>query len=366
MSARSILLTRFNLGGLELPNRMVMAPLTRCRAGNGGVPSAINAKYYSQRATAGLIISEATSVSPRGNCFPNIPGLYTRDQEAGWRLVTEAVHAAGGRIFAQLWHGGRVSHSDFQPDGGPPLGASAVAARVQVLTNEGPKSSQTPRALGLSEIAEVVSEYRAAGLVARAAGFDGVEIHAANGYLPDQFLRDGSNHRTDAYGGSPAGRARFVLELAESLVGDWGAERVGVRISPSGTYNDMSDSDPFATYDYVVREFERLRLAYIHVMRASESDRRHGGAIVPLARFRPLFSRAIIANQDFDKESGEAAIAAGEADLIAFGRPFLANPDLPKRFELDALLNTPDPSTFYGGAEKGYIDYPTLDEVRTA
>nr|WP_290224746.1 alkene reductase [Trichocoleus desertorum] len=363
MSANVDLLSSVKLGPYELPNRLVMAPLTRNRAGAGDVPGALNATYYAQRASAGLIVSEASQVSPQGLGYPSTPGIYSPEQVAGWRLITEAVHAKGGRIFLQLWHVGRISHPSLQPDGALPVAPSAIAPAGEAATYEGMKPFVTPRALESHEIPGIVEQYRQGAQNALEAGFDGVEIHAANGYLIDQFLRDGTNHRTDEYGGSIENRARFLLEVTEAVVSVWGGDRVGVRLAPSGSFNDMSDSDPVATFSYVAEALNRFNLAYLHIVEPRADDNFTAGT--PASRlttgyFRSIFKGTLIAAGGFDRESGNAVIANGEADLVAYGRLFIANPDLPERFAIDAPLNPADRSTFYGGDERGYIDYPAL------
>jgi len=341
---------------------MVMAPLTRCRAGDGLAPTALNATYYAQRASAGLIISEATQISPQGIGYPGTPGMYTAEQVAGWRLVTDAVHAAGGRIFAQLWHVGRSSHPAYQPGRVLPVSSSAVAIRGNIPTPDGMQPYPTPRPLELAEIAGVIEDYRQAARNALAAGFDGVELHGANGYLPDQFLRDGVNRRTDAYGGRIENRARFHLEATAALIDVWGADRVGVRISPAGTFNDMRDSNPRATFGYLAERLGAMDLAYLHVVEGTDGDIRHGGEAVPVSFFQPLFHGVLIANAGYTLDRAQQALAAGDADAIAFGVLFLANPDLPERFRRAAELNAPDSATFYTGGERGYTDYPALAE----
>jgi len=355
------LFTPVRLGAVNAPNRIVMAPLTRMRAGPGRVPTALMAEYYSQRASAGLIVTEATAVSQQGTGCPNTPGIYTDDQVAGWRRVTDAVHHAGGRIFLQLWHMGRISDPSFQPGGGLPVAPSAIAPRSgQVLTETGMRPYVTPRALETSELPGIVSQYTDAAQHAKTAGFDGVEIHNANGYLLDQFLRDGTNHRTDEYGGPVANRARLTLEVTQAVTKVWGSDRVGIRFSPGGVFNDMRDSDPLATFSYVLRELNPFRLAYAHLIATTEDDLRHGAALVPLAALRHEFHGPLIANGGFTRDTATCALADGTADAVAFGRLFLANPDLPERLRSNSPLNTPDESTFYGGAEKGYTDYPAL------
>jgi N-ethylmaleimide reductase len=354
------LFTPWQLGPHTLTNRTVMAPLTRCRAGEGLAPGAMNARYYEQRASAGLIVSEATQISPQGIGYPGTPGMYTEAQVAGWRLVTDAVHAAGGRIFSQLWHVGRSSHNAYQVGGVAPVSSSAVAIRGNIQTPHGMQPYPVPRALELDEIPGVIDQYRQAAKLALAAGFDGVELHGANGYLPDQFLRDGVNQRTDAYGGSVQNRARFHLEATKALIEVWGADRVGVRISPSGTFNDMSDSNPRETFGYLTEKLNDLGIVYLHVVEMLAKDVKHGGSDLPISYFRSLFRRALIANGGYTLERSQQTLAAGDADAVAFGVLFIANPDLPERFRRGAELNTPDPKTFYGGGEKGYVDYPSL------
>lgn len=354
------LFSPWQLGPYQLLNRLVMAPLTRCRAGEGGVPRPLNARYYAQRATAGLIVSEAAQISLQGSGYPGTPGLHSDEQVAGWRLVTEAVHAAGGRIFAQLWHVGRASHPAFPRGDGPPVSSSAVAIRGEVPTPLGKLPYALPRPLELAEIPGVIDDYRQAARRALAAGFDGVELHGANGYLPDQFLRDGVNHRTDPYGGPIENRARFHLEATQALIDVWGPERVGVRISPGGTYNDMRDSNPRGTFGYLAARLAELKIGYLHVVEATPGDLRHGGENVPVSFFRPLFPGNLIVNSGYTLERAQAVLAAGEADAVAFGVLFLANPDLPERLRRGAPLNVPDPETFYTGDERGYTDYPAL------
>ena len=355
------LFTPLRLGALEAPNRLIMAPLTRMRAGQDRIPTPLMAEYYSQRASAGLIITEATAVSQQGTGCPNTPGIYTDQQVAGWQRVTEAVHHAGGRIFLQLWHMGRISHPSFQPGGGLPVAPSAIAPQSgQVLTETGMRPYVTPRALETEELPGVVLQYSNGAQRAKIAGFDGVEIHNANGYLLDQFLRDGTNRRIDGYGGSVGNRARLTLEVAEAVVEVWGADRVGIRFSPGGVFNDMHDSNPLATFGYVLRELNRVHLAYTHLIVSTEDDLRHGAVPVPLAALRQEFQGPLIVANGFNRETATRAIAEGVADAVAFGRLFLANPDLPERFRLNSPLNSPNEATFYGGSERGYTDYPPL------
>ncbi len=355
------LFSPLQLGAVHVPNRIFMAPLTRCRAEPSNVPGEMNAEYYEQRASAGLIITEATSVTPRGFGYPNTPGVFTDAQVAGWKKVTSAVHAAGGRIFLQLWHVGRISHPSFQPDGGLPEAPSAIKPKGQIFTGTEMADYVTPRALELSEIPRIIAEYVHGAECAKAAGFDGVEIHNANGYLLDQFLRDGTNQRTDIYGGSVANRARLTLEVTEAVVGVWGADRVGIRFSPSGVFNDMHDSNPLATFSHVLKELAPMNLAYAHITEVTAQDIAHGAtAGVGPRELRASYPGNIVTAGGFTQESGNQALAEGWADAIAFGTSFLANPDLPARFTQNAALNTPDEATFYASGTTGYTDYPSL------
>ena len=350
------LLTPVQLGPYTLRNRMVMAPMTRNRAGEGNVPSASSATYYAQRASAGLIVTEGTQVSPQGVGYPGTPGhpRATRRSQ-GWRQVTDAVHERGGRIFLQLWHVGRISHPLLQPDGALPVAPSAIAPEGQTFTLEGPKPFVAPRALEIARSPASSSSSPTAPGSALAAGFDGVEIHGANGYLIDQFLRDGINQRTDPYGGPVENRARFLLEVTEAVAGVWGADRVGVRLSPPGSFNAMSDSDPAATFGYAPRELDRFGLAYLHVV---EPLARPGGDPGRRALLRPLFHGPFILNGGYDRETGNAALAAGEADLISFGMLFLANPDLPERFAEGAAAESARPGDLLRGRRAGLYRLP--------
>lgn len=364
------LLKEMSVGPYRLANRVFFAPCTRCRADEQLAPHALNATYYAQRASAGLIISEATQISEFAKGYPRTPGIHTAAQIAGWKLVTDAVHQAGGRIFCQLWHVGRVSHNAYMPDGLAPL-SSAGAPRVTQITlpDFSRADAPVPRIMTIDDIRRTMADYRHAAECALQAGFDGVEMHGANGYLPDQFLRDGVNKRTDDYGGSIQHRARFHLEAVGACAEVWGAARVGVRLSPSGVFNDMLDSDPRATFGYVVTELGRMGLAYLHIMEAVETDYRHGLAAtpayeaIPVKFFRPMFKGTLVTNAGFNAEKANTYIREGWADAVAFGTSFIANPDLPERFRVKATLNTPDPATFYGGAERGYTDYPFLPLV---
>jgi N-ethylmaleimide reductase len=359
-AAPTDLLSPYRLGEFALKNRLVMSPMTRSRALESNVPNPLAATYYAQRAAAGLIITEATQVSPQGVGYIRTPGIHSPDQVAGWRLVTEAVHRAGGRIFAQLWHVGRVSHPDFH-DGALPVAPSAIAADGEVFTARGPTKMVTPRALEAHELPGIVAQFQKGAENAKAAGFDGVELHGANGYLLDQFLRDGTNRRTDAYGGSIRNRARFPLEVTEAVAAVWGPDRVGYKVSPNSAFNSMSDSDPIATFSYFAAELSRLRLIYLHATEGVAGPMAPpAGTVLAAPVLRERFKGALILNGGYDAHSADAAIASGAADLIAFGVPFLANPDLPVRYARQLPLNAPDQATFYAGEAKGYVDYPAL------
>lgn len=352
------LFTPLQLGKLTLPNRVFMAPLTRNRAGTGNVPNALNALYYAQRASAGLIISEATQVSLTGQGYPSTPGIHSAAQVAGWRLVTDSVHAVGGRIFLQLWHVGRISHSSFQPDGAAPIAPSAIRPAGQAFTAQGLVDFPTPRALDLAEIPGIVQDYAHAAGLAIEAGFDGVEIHAANGYLIDQFLRDGSNVRTDGYGGAIENRTRFLQEIITAVTARVGAERTGLRISPEQAFNDMRDSAPQPLFDRVARMANDAGLVYLHVL---EGDMSGGPSLgFDYLSLRSAFKGVYLANHAYVSERANSAIANGTIDAVAFGKDFIANPDLVTRLQLHAGLNAQDASTFYGGGAAGYTDYPIL------
>jgi N-ethylmaleimide reductase len=343
----------YQLGPLHLSNRIVMAPMTRSRAIDGNVPNPLAETYYRQRASAGLIISEGSQVSPQGQGYIRTPGIHSPEQVAAWRKITAAVAREGGKIFLQLWHVGRVSHPDLL-GGALPVGPSAIAADGEVFTAQGPKKMVAPRALELSEIPGIVEQFRKAAENAKAAGFDGVEIHGANGYLLDQFTRDGTNHRSDAYGGSLENRVRLPLEVTQAVIDVWGKDRVGYRVSPNGAYNSMSDSNPRETFSHLARRLSDLGIVYLHTFDPPN------GANHLAPHLRTVFKGTVIVNGGYDEASGNAAIANGEADLVAYGVPFLANPDLPYRFGKKAKLNTPDQATFYAGEDKGYTDYPAL------
>ena len=347
------------LGAIQAPNRILMAPLTRGRSTRDHVPTPLMGEYYAQRAGAGLILSEATGISRQGLGWAYAPGLWTEAQVAGWKPVVAAVHKAGGRIFAQLWHMGRIVHPSFL-GGAAPVSASATTAPGEARTYDGKAPYAEARPLVLDEIPGVIEDYRKAARNALTAGFDGVQLHAANGYLIDQFLRDGTNQRTDKYGGSVENRVRFLTEVTEAVVGVWGPERVGVRLSPNAAFNDMRDSDPRATFGAAVKALDRFNLGYIHVTRAGPGDEVAGGPI-DADFFRPLFKNTIISAAGYDKAQAEAALRSGNADMIAFASLFISNPDLPARFKANAPLQEGDRSTFYGGDAKGYTDYPSLE-----
>jgi N-ethylmaleimide reductase len=352
------LFTPIRLGGLELPNRIVMAPLTRNRAGQpGNVPQPINATYYAQRASAGLIITEGSPISEMAHGYPGTPGIHSPAQVAGWARVTDAVHAKGGRIFLQLWHVGRISHPSLLPNDALPVAPSAIKPAGKSFTREGMRAFGTPRALDSSELPALIADFRRAAHNAKAAGFDGVEVHGANGYLLDQFLRDGSNQRTDRYGGSIANRTRLLQEVVAAVCAVYGADRVGVRISPLNQFNDMRDSSPQALFNGVADVLRAFGLAYLHVM-----ERDVHGSELPFdfSELRRRFNGQYLANGGYDKRGANAAIAAGRADCVAFGTLYIANPDLVERYAQDAPLNVANASAFYGGREQGYTDYPAL------
>jgi 2,4-dienoyl-CoA reductase-like NADH-dependent reductase (Old Yellow Enzyme family) len=340
------------IGDLELANRIIMAPLTRCRADEGRVPNALMAEYYTQRASAGLIISEATSVTPLGVGYPDTPGIWSDDQVKGWSNITKAVHANGGKIVLQLWHVGRISDPSYL-GGETPVAPSAIAAKGHVSLLRPLRDFPVPRALETEEIADIVEAYRVGAENAQAAGFDGVEIHAANGYLLDQFLQDSTNQRTDQYGGSLENRARLLLEVTDAAIKVWGAGRVGVHLSPRADIHDMSDSDLGATFGYVARELGKRGVAFICAREKEGED-----SLSP--QLKEAFGGVFIANERFTRDSASAWLESGKADAVAFGVPFIANPDLPERLRLDAPLNEPRPEYFYAQGPVGYIDYPRL------
>lgn len=370
MSA-DLLFTPVSLGALDLQHRVVMAPLTRLRSQQpGDVPQALNAEYYGQRASrGGLIVTEATDISEQARGYPGAPGVYSSEQIAGWKAVTEAVHAKGGKIVLQIWHTGRISHSSMQPGGGVPVAPSAIAPAGGHMDRTGqPVDFETPRALELDEISGIVRSFAQATKNAREAGFDGVEVHSANGYLLNQFLQDGTNQRADVYGGSIENRARLLLEVVDAVAAAWSADRVGVRLSPWGKFNDMKDSDPAKLYDHVGAELGKRGLAYLHVVEPRADQQSDVNAIDPNApdaadRVRKAFGGKVISAGGYVGDTARDALNKHHADAIAFGRLFIGNPDLPERLRTGAKLNRYDRSTFYGGAAKGYTDYPALDEA---
>ena len=348
------------LGSIALKNRMVMAPLTRSRAPKGtGVPQDLNVTYYAQRASAGLIITEATPISAMAHVYILLPGIYTDEQVAGWKKVVDAVHFEGGKIILQLWHVGRIAHPTLLPNGALPVAPSAIKPAGKAFTYEGLIDFVEPRALDVNELPALVQDYVHAAKCALAAGFDGVEIHAANGYLLDQFLRDGSNKRNDNYGGSFENRARLLMEVTKAVVAVAGCDKVGVRLSPASPFNDMYDSQPQALFNFVAESLNQFNLAYLHVV---EGGMGGDTVVFDFAEMRKHFKSSYMANFGYDKARGNAAIASGHADVIAYGVPFIANPDLVERYKINASLNAPKPDLFYGGDEKGYTDYPFLTD----
>lgn len=353
-----LLLDPYRLGPINLPNRMVMCPLTRNRAPRG-VPNAMMVEYYRQRSTAGLIITEGTQVSALGQGYQDTPGIYTDEQRDGWRVITDAVHHAGGRIFAQLWHVGRVSHSYYH--GQQPIAPSPVRPPGKAYTPEGPKEFETPHALTVEEIHGVIGDFRRGAQVAHEAGFDGVELHGANGYLIDQFIQSGTNQRTDDYGGAPAKRTRFLTEVMDAVTTVWPSERVGVRLSPAGGASGIRDDDPVATFTHVARMLDACGLAYVHVIEApvgtNSPDERN---VCSTELVRAAYTGTLITAGAYTPQSAEAALESHAADLVAFGRLFIANPDFVARVRQGAPLNSPDKSTFYTPGVRGYVDYPAL------
>lgn len=368
----STLYDPIKIGDIELANRIVMAPLTRNRSPRA-IPNDLTVTYYEQRASAGLIITEATAISHQGQGYADVPGLYSAEQLAGWRNVTEAVHKAGGKIVVQMWHVGRISHNTLQPNGAAPVAPSAITAnsKTYLINVDGTGSfteTSEPRALDINELPGIVEDYRRAARSAIDAGFDGVEIHAANGYLIDQFLRSGSNRRTDAYGGSIENRARFLFEVVDAVTTEVGAERVGIRISPVTPANDASDPDPQPLFTYVVEKLARYELAYVHVIEGATGgprDYQQGEQPFDYVALRAAYKNAggkaaWMVNNAYNRDMAEAVVTDGRADLVAFGKLFIANPDLVRRLRENANLNEPDKATFYGGGAKGYTDYPML------
>ncbi len=360
---KDTLFTPLRLGAMQLPNRIVMAPMTRMRAGSAHVPTALNAEYYAQRSSAGLIISEGTAISPQGQGYPNAPGIYTAAQIAGWRTVTDSVHARGGRIVMQIAHNGRNSHSSLMADGAPPVAPSAVLPTIPALTKDFQQEpAESPRPLETSEVTVIVSAFRQAALNAIEAGFDGVELQGANSHLIEQFLENGTNRRTDAYGGSKENCGRFLFEIVDEVTAAIGAYRLGVRLSPFGQYGGIHDSNPLELFSFVITELSKRRIAYLHLIEARGSeigltDELHKDAVNNAALFRPLFEGPLLSAAAYTPESAAEAIDKKHADAVAFGRLFIANPDLVERIKEDKPLNPPDRSTFYGGGAHGYTDY---------
>ncbi|OWT63665.1 alkene reductase [Candidimonas nitroreducens] len=347
------------LGAIKVSNRIAMAPLTRSRVGDDGVPGDLQATYYAQRAGAGLIVSEATNISAEGRGYAMTPGIWTDEQVAGWRKVTDAVHAAGGKIVNQLWHVGRISHVDLQPNGQLPVAPSAIAAEGKAFTNNGFVDFSTPRALETDEIPRIVSDYAHAAKMAKAAGFDGVEVHSANSYLLDQFIRDSTNRRTDAYGGSIENRTRLTLEVVEAVVGVWGHDRVGIRLSPTtpDAGNTPPDSNVMATYGYLIEKLNNFELAYMHFVEGDTGGSRKTPQGVDLDALRALFTGPYIGNNGYDFELAKSRRGAGLVDMVAFGRPFIGNPDLITRLRYGLALTEAPKEAYYGGGAEGYIDF---------
>lgn len=366
MSASS-LFSSYDLGPVTLANRFVMAPLTRNRAGPGLVPTDLMAEYYGQRASAGLIITEASQVSRQGQGYQDTPGIYTEEQVASWRKVTDAVHARGGKIYLQLWHVGRVSHVDLQENGAAPVAPSAIRAETKTVVNNGFVDVSAPRALDLHELPGIVNDFRRGAANAIAAGFDGVEVHGANGYLLDQFAKDGANHRTDAFGGTIENRARLMIEVTEAVANEVGPERTGIRLSPVSPANGIETSDPQPLFEHLVEKLDALGIAYIHVVEGATGGPRDA-APFDYDALRTRFRGTYIANNGFDQTLAETHLANGKSDLVAFGRPFIANPDLVERMKSGVPLAQIDPQTLYGGGAKGYTDYPvaTVTEASAA
>jgi N-ethylmaleimide reductase len=349
----------YKLGAITLSNRAVMAPLTRNRALAGMVPNPLAVDYYGQRASAGLLVTEASQVSQQGQGYQDTPGIYSKEQITGWKKVTDRVHERGGRIFIQLWHVGRISHVDLQINGRAPVAPSAIRAKGKTFVNGTFADVSEPRALALEEIPGIIESFKQGAANALEAGFDGVEIHGANGYLLDQFAKDGANKRADAYGGSIANRARLMLEVSKHVAAVAGADRTGIRISPVSSANDISDSDPQPLFDHIVDQFSALKLVYVHVIEGATGGPRDN-APFDYASLRKRFKQTYIANNGYDLALANKRLDSGGADLIAFGKPFISNPDLVERLKTGAPLNEWDRTTFYGGGAQGYTDYPTL------
>lgn len=355
------------VGAADTKNRVFMAPLTRNRAiHDTDIPGDLAAEYYQQRATAGLIITEATQINPEGKGYVATPGIYKEEHIEAWKKITDSVHEKGGKIFIQLWHVGRISHVSLQPNGQQPLAPSAIQADAETFTLDGPTPVSEPVSMTEQQIKQTLEDYQTAASNAKRAGFDGVEIHAANGYLIDQFLRDNTNKRSDAYGGEIKNRARFLFEVVEAILEIWSADKVGIRLSPTGAFNDMQDSNPLDTFGYVIEKLNGYNLAYLHMVERFPGMESSKQDLETVNKLRAIWQGFYIANGDYDKSRAETAIESGHADAIAFGRPFIANPDLPERLEKNEVLNEPDQETFYGGGAEGYIDYPSLKDQKAA
>ena len=355
-----------SMGNIQVENRVFMAPLTRNRASAEGIPHPLTAQYYAQRASAGLIVTEATQISPQGKGYLDTPGIHSLEQIKAWKEVTDAVHEKSGKIVLQLWHVGRISHTSLLPDGEVPVAPSAIRAQSQTFTETGMTDVSEPRALSIDEIKSVIADYAKAAQNAKDAGFDGIEIHGANGYLIDQFLQDKTNTRTDEYGGSAENRTRFLAEIIEAVLTIWDAANVGVRLSPTGTFNDMGDSNPLETFGTVIDKINTYNLAYLHMVEKFPGIETGDTQDQIVKTLRAKWNGFYISNGNYDRESAIEAIENDYADAITFGRPFISNPDLPKRLEIGAELTEADESTFYGGGAEGYTDYPFLDEAQAA
>lgn len=362
-SLRTDLFSAYRMGAFDLPNRIVMAPVTRSRMGEDGVPDELHATYYAQRASAGLLISEATNISAQGRGYAMTPGIWTPEQVAGWKKVTDAVHAAGGRIVCQLWHVGRFSHVDLQPDGALPVAPSAIKAQGTTYTTNGVVEVSMPRALETSEIPGIIEQYKHAAECAKRAGFDGVEVHSANSYLLDQFLRDSTNQRTDQYGGSIENRTRLTLEVTEAVVAIWGSDRVGIRLSPvtPDAGNTPPDSNVMVTYGYLIKRLNAFQLAYLHIVEGATATSRDVPEGIDLDALRALFDGPYIGNNGYDLDLAVSRRAQGKVDAVAFGRPFIANPDLVERLRFGFELVVAPREAYYGGGAEGYTDWPTTD-----
>ncbi len=348
----------YTLGDLKLANRMVMAPMTRNRANQNNAPHHLNTLYYHQRSSAGLIITEASQVSAEGVGYPGTPGIYSEEQVNGWRDITEAVHSEGGHIFIQLWFCGRISHPDLLPENATPVAPSAIKPDGEAVTYDGMKPFVEPRALDISEIKDIIAQYKHAAEMAKQAGFDGIEIHAANGYLIDQFLRDGSNQRDDEYGGTDENRMRLLNEVISAVCDIWPSSRVGVRLTPENSFNSMSDSKPLEHFSYFIQQLNPLNLAYLHILEGDMMTRQKN---INYRELRDLYEGVYIANNGYDRERAETSLENGDCDMVAFGMPFLSNPDLPYRYQHNLSLNEADQNTLYGGDKTGYTDYPFAD-----